>query len=271
MVGTRLRAKLSGVHAVYTAGRHGAADLAFDLEQDAAPAISDTFDVIVHCAASFGGDTTDDMLRNEQVNSAGAFRVARLAQQTSCAHVVYLSTISSYEQAENGYFGSYGLSKRHGQENLDLWCRNAGIAFTSLLPSQIYDETGEARKHQPLLYHFLECARRGEDVSLFGSADPLRNYLFVGDLVDAIERVVTLRAAGVFPCLGPDSLPVSAIAQLAMEVFGTTGRVSFLPDKPNLRTVYLPHDDSLYSATGYRPLTGLREGMARFRDYVGTS
>jgi len=271
MVGVRLRTKLSEFHDVYTAGRDGAADLVFDLEQDHELPISEAFDVIIHCAASFGGDTTNEMLKNEQVNSLGALRVARLAQETSCAHVVYVSTIFAYEHPDNGYFGSYGLSKRHAQENLRLWCRNAGVVFTALLPSQIYDEAGQARKHQAFFYHILDSARRDEDVGLFGNADPLRNYLFVGDLADAIERVVALRAGGAFPCLGPDSLPLSAIARLAMEVFGTKGRVSFLPDKPNLRTVFLPHDDSLYSATGYRPPTGMREGMVRIRDYVAAS
>jgi len=187
MLGMRLREKLSERHDVYTSGRDGAADFIFDLEQDQELANPETFDTIVHCAASFGGDTTNEMHKNEQVNAVGAFRVAKLAQEKSCAHMVYIPTIFAYQHRKNSYFGSYGLSKRHAQENLHLWCRNAGAAFTALLRSQIYDEAGQVRKHQPLLYHILECARRGQDVSLFGSADPLRNYLFVGYLAEVIE------------------------------------------------------------------------------------
>ena len=268
VVGMRIALELSQRHDIKTAGRNGAADVFFDLRTGGGPTFPLAFDAIVHCAASFQGDTLAEMLVNEELNSVGALRVAKLAQDTECKHLVYVSTISVLDHPDNRYFGSYALSKRHAQENLQLWCGKAGIAFTSLLPSQIYDEAGQARKHQPLLYHIVDCARRADNVSLFGTADPLRNYLYVGDLANVVEQVVSKRAQGIFPCLAPDSLPISDVARIAFEVFGTKMQITRLADRRDIPSIHIPRDDSLFDATGYRPTTELREGLTKIRDYV---
>ncbi|MDR3636047.1 MAG: NAD(P)-dependent oxidoreductase [Isosphaeraceae bacterium] len=267
MVGRRLRAQLAPTSAVSTAGRGGGSDLEFDLAATGpVPDPGTACDALVHCAASFGGETPEGRARNELVNALGAFRVAELAAAANCRHVVYLSSLSGDDHPSNGYFGSYGLSKRHGSENLALACSSAGIAFTSLVLTQVYDEHGEARKHQPLFYHIVDRASRGEDVVLFGRSDAVRNYLFVGDVATIIARVIAGQVAGTFPCTAPVSYRLSEVATMAFEVFDRGGQVRFDPSRPDIPTVYLPDDRRLDEAIGYRPATELREGLARIRD-----
>jgi nucleoside-diphosphate-sugar epimerase len=271
VLGMRIGLELSRCHDVKTAGRNGSSDVFFDLRTGPGPDVPVGLDAIVHCAASFQGDTLAEMIENEELNSVGALRVAKLAQVTECKHLIYVSTISVLDHPDNGYFGSYALSKRHAQESLQLWCRKADIAFTALLPSQVYDETGKARKHQPLLYHIVDRARFAENVSLFGTADPLRNYLYVGDLATAVEHVISRGTQGIFPCLAPDSHPISDVARIAFEVFGTKGQITRLPDCRDIPKIHIPNDDSLFDATGYRPTTELRQGLTKIRDYVAAS
>lgn len=266
MIGQRLRARLGSGYAVTTAGRDGRADISFDLTADTEPADGQQFDVIVHCAASFGGDDAQGMMENELINSVGALRVGAFAAHTGCKHLVYLSSIFSYDKPENDYFGSYGLSKRHGQENLALLCREAGMRFTSLLPSQVYDENGAARKHQPLFYRIVDCAKSGGDVTLYGKNDAMRNFLFVEDLAAILERVIVRQVSGVFPCVHPESHRLSEIARIAFDVFGKGGKVVFQPDKPDIPGVYIPDPDELYTLLDYQPETSIHAGMEKIRD-----
>lgn len=266
MVGKRLRARLGSAYAVATAGRDGLADINFDLTADTQPANGRQFDVVIHCAASFGGNDAKGLVENELTNSLGALRVGALAARVGCRHLVYLSSISSYDHPDNAYFGSYGLSKRHGQDNLELLCRTTAMQFTSLLLPQLYDEYGAARRHQPLFYRIMDCARSGADVTLYGKRDALRNLLFVGDLAVIVERIIAGQVSGIFPCVHPESHTLSDIAGIAFDVFGKGGTVVFQPDKPDIPGVYVPEPGELYALLGYRPETSLREGIGKIRD-----
>lgn len=266
MVGQRLCVRLGKAYSVATTGREKTANVSFDLERDSEPVNGQQFDVVVHCAASFRGNDAKGMVENELINSVGALRVGNFASRAGCKHLIYLSSISIYDHPDNGYFGSYGLSKRHGQENLALVCGQVGMRFTSLLLPQLYDERGAARKHQPLFYRFVDCARSGNDVTLYGNSDTLRNFLFVEDLASIVERVIVGQVPGVFPCVHPESHPLSAIARIAFDVFGKGGKVVFQTEKPDIPGVYIPELGELYSLLDYLPETSLRAGMEKIRD-----
>jgi len=269
MVGRRLKRRLGGPFAVRTAGRDGTADIQFDLAAEFVPPRNiDAFDVVIHCAASFGGDGLDEAVGNEVVNAVGSLRTVQLAKAAGCRHLISINSISMYDHPENQYFGSYGLSKKHGHENV-LWaCRQIGMACTSLVVSQLYDEKGEARRHQPFLYHIVDCARAGAEVQLFGRANPRRNFLFVEDLAAVVEGVIEQRILGTFPVLADESPTLSEVAETAFRVFGTPARIRMVTDKPDARTVYLPEDRAIYARIGLNGTTGLESGLAIIRDHM---
>jgi nucleoside-diphosphate-sugar epimerase len=267
MIAKRIRRQVEGLGTVWMAGRSGEADIRFSLDGEYAfDGRIGKVDAIVHCAASFEGNEMEGAARNELVNAAGAFRVAQLARDTKCAQVVYLSSISIYDHPENGYFGSYGLSKRHGQENLDWACRQLGVAFASLAASQVYDEFGDARKHQAMFYRIMDAARKGEDVTFYGEADPERNFLFAGDLAEIVRRVIQQRITGIHPVVHPKSNRLSEIAEAAFRVFGQGGKTIFRKDKPNLPAIHVPARTDLYEQIGYAPETGLAAGIAMIKE-----
>lgn len=255
-----------------TAGRAGSdtPDVAFDLSQTPHPqdvAAHAPCDVAVLCVAAFRGNGVTEAVENEQVNAVGALRALHLASALRCRRVVYLNSISCFDRPENRYFGSYGLSKKHGEELLEHHCKRLGIGFASLILAQIYDEGDEGRRHQPMFYRLLDSARRGEDVTLFGRVDALRNFIHLNDVVAAIAGVAEREITGRHPVLGPETLPLSRIAETAYEVFGTRGQVRFFPDKPDIPTVYIPPDGDLFERVGHRRLD-LRAGLSSVRDHL---
>ena len=264
MIGEALVAGLRGRGECLTAGRRHA-DVPFDATGDALPDVPGACEAAVLCAASFGGDDESGILANARVNALGSLRAAMLAARAGCGHVVYLSSLSSIAHPENGAQGSYGLSKRQGQENVALYCAARGIPCTALLLSQVYDAAGKARRHQPMLYRLLDCARAGQEVVLHGRRDPLRNYLYLDDVVDIVRRVLERRVAGVFPCVHPRSHRLSEVARAAFRTFGQPERIRWLPDRPDIATLFIPQDLGLYARLEYTPETDLEAGMAGIR------
>lgn len=269
IVGRRLRRRLGERYAVKMAGRGEGADLPFDLAVPfAAPAGAGTFDVLIHCAGSFCGNSLDEAVHNETVNAVGSLRVAELAQAVSCRHVIAISSISILDHPENQYFGSYGLSKKHGHENLSWSCLQLGIGYTGLLASQLYDESGEARRHQPLLYHIIDCARTGAEVQLFGRVSPRRNFLFVEDLAAVVEGVVEQSVFGAYPVLAGESPTLVEVAETAFRVFGMPARIRQRADKPDTPTIYIPADRTIYDLVSWNRTTNLESGLALVRDHM---
>lgn len=271
-VGRRVAERLRAAHAVETAGRDPGADLRLELGGPAQlpPAGERRYDAIVHCAASFEPDSPAGRRANELVNAIGALEVAELAERTGCRQLVLLSSVSVYDEQEGGRLrDSYALSKRHGQENLELACAAAGIALTTLCPGGIYDERGEGRRHQPLLYHVVDCARRGQDFELYGKADPLRNFLHVADVAAVVEAVLARGLAGTFPLLHPQSHRVGELAELAFRVFGRGGRVVRAEHRPDLREIRWPPHGDLFARLERSPRIDLEHGLTLLRDANG--
>ena len=137
-----------------------------------------------------------------------------------------------------------------------------------MIAAQIYDEFGEARKHQPLFYRIMDAARNGNDFTIYGAADPQRNFLFLGDFAEIVRRVVMRRITGSHPVLHPQSNRLSEIAQTAFQVFGKGGKVMFQRDKPDIPGVYIPAPGDLPARIEYTPPTGLAAGIELIKNHL---
>uniref|UniRef100_UPI00289B6FBC NAD-dependent epimerase/dehydratase family protein n=1 Tax=Pseudomonas sp. TaxID=306 RepID=UPI00289B6FBC len=120
-LGKAIAQALSRHGPVKMAGRRQA-DVAFDLIHGAPADISDTFDVVVHAAADFGGNAPEDLIRAEQANSVGTLAACPLADRCAARQVILLSSRSTGYPPADRYFGIYALSKRHAEEVASLYC-----------------------------------------------------------------------------------------------------------------------------------------------------
>jgi nucleoside-diphosphate-sugar epimerase len=265
VVGKAVAQALSRYGQVKLAGRREA-DITFDLSIPVPGACDEHFDVVVLAAADFGGRQPDDLVRAELVNSVGALAACRLAEQCGARHFILLSSRSACDQTTDPYFGIYSLSKRHAEEVASLYCQERGMALTVLRISQVYDDGGQCRLHQPLLYAIADKAQVGRTVELYGSNDARRNYVHLSDLAEVCARLAERGVAGLYNCGHPESLRLSEIAQAAFEAFGKPVDVRFLPEKsdiPDLPPFDCAHQ--LYEQIGFTPRIDVRRGFELMR------
>lgn len=262
LIGRAVGQRCAGEHDILWMGRGPGADLRLDLADDSdIDADGRACDALVHAAASFEPDTPAGWLANERVNSLGALKVAWLARSLKCRHIVFLGSIFSSRDPTNGYHGSYGLSKQHGEDNLAQVCRQEGMIFTSLVLPQIFDRTGAFGRHQPLLLNFLKKALVGAPVVLYGKRDVERCFLDAEDVAEIVLRVLARGLAGRWECPG-FTHRLSEWARLAFAAAGREGVISFDPTKGDIRSTWIPTDRSLYQTLAFEPritpLVGLR-------------
>jgi len=262
-LGSALRAVLSASCEVLTAGRTDC-DLAFDLtwplERMVLP---NDVDAIVHTAAHFGGKTAADILEAESVNVLGTLKLCRAAVDTRARHFILISSMFASLRDDSEHHTVYALSKRHAEDVARFVCASHSLPLAVLRPSQIYGAGPRFRAHQPFLQTMMDTARKGEDILLYGTRDPRRNFIYIDDLTAVISRVVSMGIVGTYSCQHPTDVTFSQIAISAFKAFGTRGSVRFLHDKPDIPDNVFPADDALYEAIGFRPSTTIEDGLRR--------
>lgn len=247
-------------HEVITSGRTGC-DVYLDLSDSAEPAsLPDGMDTVVHMAAHAGGADARSIIAAEQINVLGTLKVCEAAVRLGVTHFVLVSSIFAYLDEHSPFFGIYALSKRHAEEAARLLCATAALPLLVLQPSRIYG-TESCRTHQPFLYSMLDKAQRGEDITLFGSNDPVRNYIHIDDLVAVMAKAIDERIEGTFSCQSEKDTSYAQIARAAFAAFGTDGKVHFLPGRPDIPDSVFIQDQRLYERIGIKPDISIEDGI----------
>jgi nucleoside-diphosphate-sugar epimerase len=253
-----LRPMLADCADVVTAGRNGC-DLALDLAS--AVNIPLGFDSVVNTAAHLGGPTPAALASAEATNVLGLLALGHACAEAGVRHFVQVSSIFATLTASSPFHNAYALSKRHGDEALQLQARMHDMPLTILRPSQLYGLGESYRRNQPFLFTLMDKAQAGQDIELWGRRDALRNFIHAQDVANTIARVVFSRTLGVYTCSHPQNLSFSQIAHAAVDAFGTSSAIRFLPEKPDTADNIFPFDDALYRTLGHGPQITLAQGM----------
>lgn len=248
---------------IYTAGRRGNVDLLIDLEnEELIEPNGFIFDQIIHCVASFNDDTIGGFIKNAKVNSIGSIKIVDLALKTKCKKIIYISSTSIYQHIDNEYYNSYAITKKHGGEYLKLLCQQHDIKLLELLPSQIYDEFSNQKKHQGLFYFIINQASKGNKLTIDGREDVNRNMIFIGDLVNVIEKCLFTDITGAYPCCSPINYKISEIVELVYREFNKKALYKFDETKVSLKKIYIPDNkNELYDLINYYPKIDLIQGI----------
>lgn len=185
----------------------------------------------------------------------------------------------------------YALAKIAGIELCWAANREHGTRFLSVMPCNLY---GEGDTYEPEMGHvipalidrFHRATQRGDpEVVVWGSGEPLREFLHCDDLADACVHLLGLPDAGFDALLGDRRLDAPSfapplvnigsgqeirIADLAgriAAVVGYGGRIVQDRSRPD-GTPRKLLDSSRLRATGWSPSIGLEEGLQRaWADY----
>ena len=238
-------------------GRSADADLHYNVGEPFAASVRlYDFDALAICSASFEGATIEGMRQNLAVNVEGTLQLLKLATDSRVPHLLYVSTVSAISGDD-----CYGLTKAMAEKVLVQLCVNLDIALTIIRPSQVYDTSGTAARHQPFFYNVLNQVAAGRDVMVYGTKDVERNYLHVDDLARVLLACLRSGTAGTFNAVHPTSTKVSELVGVACSAFESRSRINFDPAKPDLATLHFPQTDSIFEVIPKLSCRSLKQGL----------
>lgn len=176
----------------------------------------------------------------------------------------------------------YAIAKIAGIKLCESYNRQHGTDYRSVMPTNLYgpgDNFHPENSHvlPALMRRFHEAVAEGRDeVVIWGSGQPLREFLHVDDMAEGALFVLNLDAgtyrAKTRPMLSHINLgsgqeiSISDLAHLIADVTGFRGRIVFDPTKPD-GTPRKLMDVGRLAAMGWRARTPLREGIASTYDW----
>jgi GDP-L-fucose synthase len=163
---------------------------------------------------------------------------------------------------------AYAVAKIAGIEMVNSYRKEYGTTWVSLMPTNLYgprDNFDLAASHvlPAFIRRFVEAAESGaERVTLWGSGAPLREFLHVDDLAQAVVLASEKYDSNLHLNVGTgEDLSIKELAQKVAHAAGFTGNIEWDSTKPD-GTPRKVLDVSRIKALGWKPTITLEDGIA---------
>lgn len=164
---------------------------------------------------------------------------------------------------------AYAIAKITGIELCKFYRRQYGCDFISTMPTNLYginDNFDLETSHvlPALIRKFHEAKiNNQEEVVMWGTGKPLREFMYVDDLADALVHLMVNYSDEIHVNMGTGKdLSIGELAQIVKEVVGYEGKIVNDLSKPD-GTPRKLLDVSRLEATGWKYKTELREGIEK--------
>jgi len=164
---------------------------------------------------------------------------------------------------------AYAIAKITGIELCKFYRRQYGCDFISAMPTNLYginDNFDLETSHvlPALIRKFHEAKiNNQEEVIMWGTGKPLREFMYVDDLADALVHLMLNYSDEIHVNMGTGKdLSIGELAQIVKEVVDYEGKIVNDLTKPD-GTPRKLLDVSRLEATGWKYRTELREGIEK--------
>jgi UDP-glucose 4-epimerase len=228
-------------------------------------------ELVVHLAAQADvGTSVERPLFDAAVNVLGTVNVLEAA----CPHgaqVVFSSTGGALygecprparEDDERRPLSPYGTSKLAGEAYLGTWNALHGTNHVVLRFGNVYGPRQLAKLEGGVVAIFMDRLRAGENVRIFGDGEQERDFVYVGDVVDAVLASIG-RAGGIYNVGTGEPTSVNALFEAVGRVSGVDAEAEYAEARPgDLRRSVLDVSRA-ERELGWRPRTPLEDGLRR--------
>jgi UDP-glucose 4-epimerase len=200
-------------------------------------------DFVVHAAAQVSVRVSmDQPALDTDLNVTGLVNILAALKNQKGAHVVFLSSGGAIYGEQVAFPAKedhpikpesvYGLSKRVGEEYLEFWSRTWGVTSTALRLSNVYGPRQNPHGEAGVVAIFCEKLLAGKSITINGSGEQTRDFVFVEDVAEAVGRAVETRVAGEFNIGTAKETSVTALAEQLRALTAPSAEIIYAEAKP---------------------------------------
>ena len=223
-----------------------------------------------------------DPMTTHETNATGTLNVMIAARDAEAERIVFASSSSIYGDAERlpvdesmapHPISPYAVSKLAGEGFLAAFHQAYGLATVALRYFNVFGPRQDpGSEYAAVVPRFAVAALRGRPVTIFGDGEQLRDFTYIGDVVQAnmLAADAPPEARGrVFNIAGGDPRSVNDLLATIREIVPSD------PQEPvhephRVGDVRSSHADisAAKDALGYTPASGFAEGVRRTVEWL---
>ena len=236
-------------------------------------------DVVIHTAAQISVTASmEDPLSDAQNNVFGTLNLLEAARRSSISKFIYISSAAVYgdpinvpitESHPQDPLSPYGTSKLSGEKYCMMYHKAFGLPSCCIRPLNIYSPRQDpGNPYSGVISRFIEKARAGQSPVIFGDGTQTRDFISVHDIVDIIKLLLEKEDANghVFNAGTGNSITVSELATMVLEIFDVDVPVQYMPERPGDIRYSCSDISKARKILGFEPKVSLREGLMEFAE-----
>jgi dTDP-glucose 4,6-dehydratase len=158
--------------------------------------------------------------------------------------------------------GVYDEAKRFGEALTRAYRTSYGVDTTIV---RIFNTFGPRMRPDDgrAIPTFIRQALAGEPLTVAGDGSQTRSVCYVSDLVTGILRLLRSDHPGPVNIGNPHEMTVLELAQLIIEITGSTSSIEYVPRPQDDPTVRQPDITLARTVLGWEPTVPVRDGLSR--------
>ena len=169
--------------------------------------VQNKFDFVYHLAAQIDvRQSVVNPIFDNKVNVLGGLQVIKSAHETGVKKIIFVSTggalygeaekIPTTEDAPTYPLSPYGIHKLTLEKYLHYYNKVYGQDYTVLRLANVYGPRQFKGGEAGVVSIFVDSAVSGEPCVLNGDGRQTRDFVYVGDVVDALIKTLTVKFCG---------------------------------------------------------------------------
>lgn len=242
-------------------------------------AAMDGQDAVVHMACSVIPKTSNDNPRFDvESNVGGTINLLDSAVAHGVRRFVFLSSGGTvygrprYTPIDESHPTdpecSYGITKLAVEKYLGLYQRSHGLSTCSIRLANPYGEYQRLVAAQGVIPVFCYKALAGKPVEVWGDGSARRDFVYVGDAVDAIARTLDSDVTGPMNVGSGESRSLNEVLGAIEGLLRRPVQRRYLPGRSFDVADNVLDISRAESTIGWRPSVGLVDGLRRTLSYV---
>ena len=236
-------------------------------------------EIVFHLAAqSSVRQSSTDPVADADTNVLGTIRLLSAAASEGVEKFIFSSTggaiygdpetIPCDEDAPVNPLTPYALSKRVGEQYLELFHETYGLDYTILRYSNVYGPGQNPHGEAGVVAIFAGMMLRGERPHIYGDGLQQRDFVYVSDVVDANLSAIFRGHGRTYNIGTSDAVSVNQIYALLQEITGFDQEPDYRPRRAG-EVINISLDTNRAARElRWEPQVSLEDGLARTVEHV---
>ncbi len=228
---------------------------------------------VVHLAAMAGvRPSIAEPLLYQEVNIRGTMNLLEAMKTTGVQKMIFASSSSVYGNNLKVPFSEddivdfpispYAATKKAGE--LLCYTYHHLYRFT-LVALRFFTVYGPRQRPEMAIHKFTRLIDEGKPVPMFGDGTSKRDYTYITDIVDGMERALDIEEGYHIYNLGESqTTSLKTLIQLIETALGKKAIIQSLPQQPGDVNITYADISRARRELGYHPRTSMEEGIQRF-------